>query len=179
MKSKARTAAASAGMALSITAGIVLGISLNRPLSSRDSGSHLRPVAPVSYANEPGNSGASDSLLNTIVAAEAVYSRNDTYSAVTPSLLSSLSAHVDIIGPVRQSTNPAEVSLLAGPQHITMSVRSSTGLCVFALAIKAQASAASYNHFKVPGKGTYYAHATGVICAADAAPSRDWSTTAP
>ncbi|MCL5446349.1 MAG: hypothetical protein M1350_02890 [Actinobacteria bacterium] len=166
-------------LALSTSAGIVLGISLNRPISSQTSNLAMRPVAPISNANEPGGTYASDSLLNTIVAAEAVYSGDGTYSAVTPSLLSGLDAHVTLIGPSSRSTNPAEVSLLAAPQHITISVRATADLCVFALAIKAQASELSYHLFKVPRKGTYYASTSGTNCAASAAPGNGWSTTFP
>ena len=176
---RGRWITAVAMLALSTSVGVVLGIYLNRPMSSQAPNLAMRPVVPISKANQPGSTHASDSLLNTIVAAEAVYSSDGTYSAVTPSLLSSLDAHVTLIGPSSRSGNPAEVSLLTAPQHITMSVRATADLCVFALAIKAQASELTYRLFKVPRKGTYYASTSGTNCAANAAPENGWSTTFP
>ncbi len=176
-------------VAICIGTGVVLGIALNKPYpeqplnasapASEVANRQLQAVvSPKSYS-APGNAGALNALWNATITAEAGYSQDDTYSSVTPSLLNDLGAHLDFVASNESSTRPDVVSILAAPQHIIMSSRSKGGNCIFVLAIKAQASSNTLNHFNISAKGTYYnlsgnGGAGGESCQAIDAPSRGW-----
>ncbi len=176
-------------VAICVVTGVGLGIALNKPspeqpLNASTPASEVAnrqlqaPVSPKSYS-APGNLGALNALWNATVTAEAAYSQDDTYSSVTPSLLNDLGAHLDFVASNKPSTRPDVVSILAAPQHIVMSSRSKGGNCIFVLAIKAQASSNTFNHFNVSLKGTYYnlsgkRGSGSESCQAADAPSHGW-----
>ncbi len=176
-------------VAICIGTGVVLGITLNKPSpeqplnastpASEAANRQLQAaVSPKSYS-APGNAGALNALWNATITAEAAYSQDDTYSSVTPSLLNNLGAHLRFVASNEPSTRPGVVSILTAPQHIIMSSRSKGGNCIFVLAIKAQASSNTFNHFNLSAKGTYYdlsgrRGSGGESCQAADTPSRGW-----
>ena len=179
-----RTAVKVALIIMCTAGGVGLGVALNRPSNTKTPAGERAnrelqaAVSPLLYS-QAGNAGAMSALWNATIAAEAAYSQDDTYSSVTPSLLDSLGAHIDFVPSGEQGTAPGIVSMLTAPQHIVMASRTTSGKCIFALAIKAQASSNTYNYFNVPAKGTYYNLSGTGRCEATAAPRHGWYSSIP